>query len=58
MNTSSQPPPPNKKDPQRVRMCKGERTIGAAKGKQTSTMASCPPPPPPWAFGHHDPVRV
>ena len=24
----------------------GERPIGAAKGKQTKTMASCPPPPP------------
>ena len=48
-------------DPQRVWMWKGERPIGAAKGKQTSTMASCstapvvpsclqkavPPPPPP-----------
>ena len=32
-------------DPQRVRMCKGERPIGAAKGKQTNTMASCHPPP-------------
>ena len=32
------PPPP-------VRMCKGERPIGAVKGKQTNTMASCPPPP-------------
>ena len=28
-------------------MCKGERPIGAAKGKQTNTMASCQPPPPP-----------
>ena len=26
-------------------MCKGERPIGAAKGKQTSTMALCHPPP-------------
>ena len=33
--------------PQRVRMCKGERPIGAAKGKQSNPMASCPPPPPP-----------
>ena len=32
-------------DPQRVRMCKGERPIGAAKGKQTNTMASCQTPP-------------
>ena len=35
-------------DPQRVRMCKGERPIGAAKGKQTDTMASCQPP---WKNG-------
>ena len=34
-------------DPQRVGMCSGERPIGAAKGRQTNTMASCPPPPPP-----------
>ena len=34
-------------DPQRVRMSSGERPIGAAKGKQTNTMASCQPPPPP-----------
>ena len=34
-------------DPQRVRMCKGKRPIGAAKGKQTNTIASCQPPPPP-----------
>ena len=27
-------------------MCKGERPIGAAKGKQTNAMALCPPPPP------------
>ena len=33
-------------DPQRVRMSSGERPIGAAKGKQTHTMASCQPPPP------------
>ena len=33
-------------DPQRVRMCKGERPIGAAKGKQTNTMASCERPHP------------
>ena len=33
-------------DPQRVRMCKGERPIGAAKGKQTNTNASCQPPTP------------
>ena len=26
-------------------MCKGERPIGAAKGKQTNTMASCQDPP-------------
>ena len=31
-------------DPQRVRMCKGEKPIGVAKGKQTNTMASSPPP--------------
>ena len=34
-------------DPQRVRMCKGKRPIGTAKGKQTNTMTSCQPPPPP-----------
>ena len=34
-------------DPQTARMCKGERSIGAAKGKETNTMASCQPPPPP-----------
>ena len=33
-------------DPQRVGMCSGERPIGAAKGKQTKTMALCRPPPP------------
>ena len=33
--------------PQRVRMSSGERTMGAAKGKSSSTMASCQPPPPP-----------
>ena len=37
-------------------MCKGERPIGAAKGKQTNTMASSPPPPKPrirqvWGIG-------
>ena len=32
--------------PQRVGMYNGERPIGAAEGKQTNTMASCPPPPP------------
>ena len=32
-------------DPQRVGMCNGERPIGAAKGKQTNTMASCQTPP-------------
>ena len=32
--------------PQRVRMGSGERPIGAANGKQTSTMASCQYPPP------------
>ena len=34
-------------DPQRVRMCSGERPIGAAKGKQPNTEALCQPPPPP-----------
>ena len=28
-------------------MCKGERPIGAAKGKQTNSMTLYPPPPPP-----------
>ena len=27
-------------------MCSGERPMGAAKGKYTTTMASCQPPPP------------
>ena len=36
-------------DPQRVGMCSSERPIGATKGKQTKTMASCQhPPPPAW----------
>ena len=33
-------------DPQRVGSSGGERPIGAAKGKQTKTMASCHSPPP------------
>ena len=32
--------------PQRVRMSKGQRPIGTAKGKQPDTEALCPPPPP------------
>ena len=32
-------------DPQRVGMYNGEGPIGAAKGKQTNTMASCPTSP-------------
>ena len=32
-------------DPQRVRMCKGERPIGAAKGKLTPWPCANPPPP-------------
>ena len=32
-------------DPQRVRMSSGERPIGAAKGKQTNTIALCQTPP-------------
>ena len=32
--------------PQRVRMCSGERPIGATKGKQSDTEALCYPPPP------------
>ena len=32
--------------PQRVRMSSGERPIGAVKGKQSNTKASCQPPPP------------
>ena len=31
-------------DPQRVRMCSGERPIGAAKGKQSDIEAFPPPP--------------
>ena len=34
-------------DPQRVRMSRGERPIGAAKSKQLNTKALCHPPPPP-----------
>ena len=37
--------------PQRVRMSSGERPIGAAKGNQTNTMASCQSPPPPLRGG-------
>ena len=33
--------------PQRVRMCSGERPMGAAKGKQSDTEALRQPPPPP-----------
>ena len=33
-------------------MCSGERPIGAAKDKQTHTMASCQPPPPPQCQCH------
>ena len=45
-------PRPPRSDPQSVRMCKGERPRGVAKGKQTSTMASCQSaPPPPSPFG-------
>jgi hypothetical protein len=36
-------------DPQRVRMCSGERPIGAAKGKQPDTEALCQTPTPPRA---------
>ena len=32
-------------DPQRVGICEGGRPMGAAKGRQTDTMASCQPPP-------------
>ena len=39
-------------------MCKGERPIGTAKGKQPNTEALCHPPPPPPKFSHtpHAPV--
>ena len=33
-------------DPQRVRMCKGERPIGGTKGKQTTPWPRAKPPPP------------
>ena len=36
--------------PQRLRMSSGERPIGAAKGKQTNTIASCQAPPPPLHY--------
>ena len=39
-------------DPQGVRMSKGERQIGAAKGNQTKTMALCRPPPPSSSSAH------
>ena len=32
-------------DPRKVGMCRGERPVGAAKGKQTRIMASCQSPP-------------
>ena len=32
-------------DPQWVGMCSGERPMGAGKGKQTNTLASCQTPP-------------
>ena len=38
--------PKTRSEDRRVGMCKGERPMGAAKGTQTNTMASCPPPPP------------
>ena len=38
--------------PQRVRMSSGERPIGAAKGKQSDTEASCQTPPPLPPFWH------
>ena len=38
-------------DPQRVRMCSGERPIGAAKGKQPDTEALCQPPTPSATLG-------
>ena len=34
-------------DPQRVGMCKGERPIGTARGKQPDTRGLVPTPPPP-----------
>ena len=47
-------------DPQRVRMCKGERPVGAAKGTQANTLASGPAPPPPlrmhWLVQAWDPL--
>ena len=38
--------------PQRVIMSSGERPIGAAKGKQTNSMAPCHPPPPQPSVDH------
>ena len=52
--------------PRRVRMCSGERPIGAAKGKQSDTEALCQPPPkkgmywmgcPPQEEGGYPPLR-
>ena len=53
---SCMPPPPFPPHTQTHRglecVCNGERPIGAAKGKQTNTMASCQcPPPPPHKLG-------
>ena len=45
-------------DPQWVGMCKGERPIGAAKGKPTKTMASCQPPPPPARHRTQEPTSL
>ena len=44
-------------DPRSVRMYDCEGPIGAAKGKQTNTTASCPPPPP-GTFGQPASTRT
>ena len=45
-------------DPQRVRMCKGERPIGAAKGKRTNTSQAVSGAPPPRGGYHRQRPRA
>ena len=39
-------------------MSSGERPIGAAKGKQSTSEAVCQPPPPPPVLEHHPEVLI
>ena len=58
-SSTSPPPPPyavtdttkTRSGPQRVRMCGGERPIGAAKGKQSDAEALCQTPAPTQSCG-------